>query len=277
MQGGLRGLQEDDPSYATSGRRSEGGRAPLPAIGYSYRGAAYDARDDEEEEEEAVVVRPPPPVTEVNTTTSVDLFDASAQPQIISPMPSLASSSSANTSSTSLTQYQYDEFMPANQKTFDSISNEILGAYDNSAANGNNVPQPAPANAAPSASRALVPVSEEGIDPISKSMKDLVNLDDITTAPFQPIGYTSSGAQQQNKPAVQSWDLVGRAPTLSEMRTVTSANGAATVQKEVMKTHPTPQYYQGQQHQALVAYGAAPPPQQYGYYQGYNVGYAPAY
>lgn len=244
---------------------------------YSYRGMTYDERDDDYEDEV--------PMSEVKVT-SIDLFDSSPPhiPSMISPMthqsesmPSLAASSSTSS---------YDEFTPvqqtlsptAYQKSFDSISNEILCAY----ATNNNAPAPSDVSNQ-SSSRALVPVSEEGMDVITKSMKNLVNLDDITTEPLQPLSKTS-----MKKPSNNSWGQhVGRAPTLQEMRGKAESPTMSTQPREVMKSHPPPPqgYYQPQQ-QAMVAFGGyhqqqqQHPPQQMMYQQQYgapNMGYAPAY
>jgi len=238
------------------------------SLTYSYRGMAYDARDDDEEEEE-------PPMPEVNVT-AVDLFDAQPSP-MISPMsnyssvPSLVGSMTSSTSTAS----SYDEFLPVEyntQKSFESVSNEILCAYSNS-------PPPAAANnSAPSSSRALVSVSEEGMDQITKSMRNIVNLDDITTQPIQPITPNSPSLNTM-KQGGANWGLVGRAPTLSEMRD-SFAQSPTIPAREPMKTHPAQSFYQTQP-QALVAYQGAGAPS-YGYYGAPNrgapnMGHAPAY
>ena len=250
------------------------GRDAAPAKnGYSYRGRAY-----REEEEEA-----PAPVAEVKVAApAVDLFDSQPTPMsqltTYESLPSLGSTTAA--SSASYSYEQQDEFAPvAVQKTFDSISSEILCAY------GNANPAPAPSaieNA--STSRALVPVSEEQMDAVAKSMKNLVNLDDITTGPVQPLAAPTSAAQPQKK--LQSWDLVGRQPTLAEMRSTAPPSPASMPTTEVMKqppmAYPQPPYAQ-QQPQAMVAYGQ-PQPQAphpgYGYNYGYaapSAGYSPGY
>lgn len=229
----------------------------MPAIGYSYRGLAYDARDDDE------VEGAQPPMPEVKVT-SLDLFDS--EPSILSPMtitnfssiPSLVGSSSSNSTS------DYDEFAPvecSNQKSFDSISNEILCAY------GSTNAAPSAADSAPSTSRALVPVSEEGMDQISKSMKNLVNLDDISTTPIQPLAAPTSSLNKQK--SLPSWALVGREPTLAELRAQ-----SPTVPTNVMKMQqqqPVQSYHHAQP-QAMVSYqGAGAGAPSYGYYG------APAY
>jgi len=238
------------------------------SLTYSYRGMAYDARDDDEEEEE-------PPMPEVNVT-AVDLFDAQPSP-MISPMsnyssvPSLVGSMTSSTSTAS----SYDEFLPVEyntQKSFESVSNEILCAYSNS-------PPPAAANnSAPSSSRALVSVSEEGMDQITKSMRNIVNLDDITTQPIQPITPNSPSLNTM-KQGGANWGLVGRAPTLSEMRD-SFAQSPTIPARQPMKTHPSQSFYQAQPQALEACQGAGAP--SYGYYGAPNhgapnMGYAPAY
>ena len=208
--------------------------------------------------------------------TAVDLFDAQPSP-MISPMPSYSSVPSligSITSSTS-TASSYDEFLPVEcntRKSFESVFNEILCAYSNS-------PLPAAANnSAPSSSRALVPVSEEGMDQITKSMRNIVNLDDITTQPIQPIAPNSPSLNTM-KQGGANWGLVGRAPTLSEMSD-SFAQSPTVPTREPMKTHPAQSFYQAQP-QALVAYQGAGAPS-YGHYGAPNhgapnMGYAPSY
>jgi len=238
------------------GRGASERRTPH-AVAYSYRGTAYDARDDEEEEEDAAQLK----------VSSVDLFDT--QPSITSPqsitspvsnysaIPSLGSITSSNSSVSS------DEFTPVEaRKSFDCISQEILHAYSADA------PPTPSASFQPSSSRALVPVSEEGIDQISKSMKNLVNLDDITTTPLAPIAPNSPSLSSM-KSGQANWGLVGRAPTLAEIRDSSLAqnSGDSTQQRDVMQPFaPQQAYHQTQQPQALVAcqgaQGVAP---SYGY------------
>lgn len=239
------------------------------ALTYSYRGAAYDdARDDYAEEEEEEVRRPLP---QAPAMPAVDLFDS--QPSLASragSIPSLVMCDSNTYSLQSSSSYYYDEFAPipaTSRSSFDSISNEILGAYNSAPS------QPAIADAAPSSSRALVPVSEEGMDPVARSFKNLVNLDDIATTPS--YGHASLRANKAAAPpAPGSWGhQVGRAPTLAEMRE--SQTPSPTVPAwPVVKAHEHyPQAGYHSQPQALVPYGAAPPsfhngygnPGQYGY------------
>jgi len=241
---------------------------------YSYRGAAFESRDDEEYEDEEEL-----PMTEVST--AIDLFDDSQQQSsLVSPVsmtnyssvPSLIGSTGSGSTSS------YDEFAPVPvqytqpKKSFSSVSSEILCAYNN--------PPPPPQSNTPSTSnsRALVPMSEEGMDPVAKSMKNLVNLDDITTKPIQPINPNSPSLATMKK-GQANWGLVGRAPTLSEMHAST-AQSATVSTREPMKMHPpAQQYYQAQQPQTMVAYqgyqGANPA--YAGHYGAPNMGYAPAY
>lgn len=226
------------------------GRVALPAPTHSYRGAAYDARDDDAEAEEEDVRRPLPQAL----APAIDLFDSRPTPihvdlfdSHISSIPSLVGCTS---NSDSLQSPYYDEFAPsASRSSFDSISNEILGAYEHAPSH------PAPVHAAPSSSRALVPVSEEGVDAATRSFKDLVNLDDITTTPS--LQQASLRGRKAVSSAPASWNQVGRAPTLAEMRD--SQSSPTMPARPVMKVHEFPQagYYQPQ---AIVPYGAA-----YGY------------
>ena len=288
------------------GRKSSSGRsgsraltvathsaAPLPQS-YDYRGMAYDVRDDAEYEEE-VETAP------MSTVTTVDLFDTTqtitAQPQaIISPVTqySEAASQSFNNNSyntqpsltaSSYSSSEYDEFAPVavatNQKSFDSVSNEILSAY---AVNNTSVPPPPCDVSNQSSSRALVPVNEENMDAITKSMKSLVNLDDITTQPFQPLSANNMKQQQSKTNSGSNWGShVGRAPTLSEMREPSVSPTMSTRQHvEIMKAPPAPPLYNQGQPQQMAGYGYQQQPQQQMMQQQYygapnNMGYAPAY
>mmetsp|Transcript_27440 Transcript_27440/g.58273 ORF Transcript_27440/g.58273 Transcript_27440/m.58273 type:complete len:386 (+) Transcript_27440:360-1517(+) len=229
-----------------SGSASE--RAGLaPGMAYSYRGLAYrDSRDDDEDEEE-------PPMSEVST--AVDLFDAPSPSSQFSSLPSLVGSSS-NSSSCG------DEFLPVeyNQhptpKTYDSVSNEILCAY--------NAKAPDAPPSAPSSSRALVPLSEEGVDQISKSMRSLVNLDDITTSTVQPIAPDSPSLNTLKRGGA-NWNLVGRAPTLSEMRDATVPERARSSGGSFYQ--PQPQAHAAERRASAPAH----------YYGATNMGHGPAY
>jgi hypothetical protein len=268
--------------------------AALPQS-YDYRGMAYDVRDDAEYEVEEVAP--------MSTVTTVDLFDTTqttAQPQaIISPVTqySEAASQSFNNNYNYNTQpsltassysSSYDEFAPVDTqpKSFDSVSNEILSAYAVNNSNGTSAPPPPCDVSNQSSSRALVPVSEEGMDAITKSMKSLVNLDDITTQPFHPLSANNMKQQQSKANSGSTWGShVGRAPTLSEMREPSVSPTMSTRQHvEVMKAPPAPPLYNQGQPQPMVAYGYQQQPQQQMMQQQYygapnNMGYggAPAY
>ena len=226
-----------------------------PALTYSYRGAAYDdARDDDAEEEEEDEEKVPGPLPQAPAMPALDLFDSQPTTHAGS-IPSLVMCDSKTYSLQSSSSYYYDEFAPIparSRSSFDSISNEILGAYNSAPS------QPAIVDAAPSSSRALVPMSEEGMDPVTRSFKNLVNLDDITTTPS--FGQASLRSNKAAAPsALGHWGhQVGRAPTLAEMRE--SQIPSPTVPAwPVMKSHelyPQAGYYS--QPQALVPCGAAP-------------------
>jgi len=205
-------------------------------------GLGYEARDDEVDEQR--------PMPEVKVT---DLFDS--QPlSLISPISQFGSIPSLTGSGSSVSTASYDEFTPvenldrsSSQKSFDSISNDILGAY------ATEVP-PAPVSSSQqSSSRALVPVSEEGMDIIAKSMQSIVNLEDITTTPIQPYSLApTSPSLGAIKKGQANWGLVGRAPTLSEMRG--SASSPATVSTQVVKA-PMNQFVPQPQYQQQPSYG----------------------
>lgn len=292
-------------------RNDDYAAAALPALTYSYRGAAYDTRDDNDYEEEDVQESPMPVVT-VLPPVVVDLFDS--QPSMSFPVASnlpLLTSSSTNSSS-----YAYDEFTPTAstcEKSFDSISYDIMSAYNNSnnssldtsfGSTVNAVPQPQPtvtADNTPTNCRALVPMNEENIDPVSKSMMNLVNLDDITATPQvqqQLLAPIPSSSYQTNRANQQSNNcgLIGRAPTLAEIRGSSQSPSTIPVQREVMKVHHNPSYpaaaqqgyYQAQQqpqssyqgYQSAVAapsYGYSAPPSHQYYAAPPTMGYAPAY
>jgi len=286
------------------GRKSSSGRCgsraltvathSAPPQSYDYRGMAYDVRDDAEYEVEEEAAP-------MSTVTTVDLFDTTqttAQPQaIISPVTqySEAASQSFNNNNyntqpsltaSSYSSSEYDEFTPVNVatqlKSFDSVSNEILSAYAVSNNNNGTSAPPPPCDVSnQSTSRALVPVSEENMDAITKSMKSLVNLDDITTQPFHPL---SANIMKQQSKSNSNWGShVGRAPTLSEMRDPSVSPTMSTRQHvEVMKAPPAPPLYNQGQFQQMVAYGYQQQPQQQMMQQYYgapnNMGYgAPAY
>ena len=242
--------------YELGGRSNSGaseGRIASPAMGYSYRGLAYDERDDD------LVDDVQPPMSEVKVT-SLDLFDT--QPSIVSPLANFSSVPSL-VDSYSNSHSSFDEFAPvemSQQRSYDSISNEILSVYSITAA-------PA-AKDTPSTCTALVPVSEEGIDGITKSMKSLINLDDITTGPVKPLAAPTGNMNKQK--SFPSWALVGREPTLSELRAQ-----SPTMSTNVVKQQPAQQMYHQAQPQQQAMYQQGAPA--YGYNFPSNAGYARAY
>jgi len=186
-----------------------------------HRGHAQVARhddeykdEDEDEDEDEEVAAP-----------AVDLFDAPVPPAAAAPfspsgigrVPSLVGSVTSSASSAS----SGDEFWPVSvdvascneRKSFAAVSSEIMCAY-------NHVPPPAKQRAAPggATSRALVPVSEEGLDPVAKSMPTLVNLDDLTARPVRPLAWNAPAPNHGANNGQAQWGLVGRAPTLAELR-----------------------------------------------------------
>ena len=258
----------------------------LPALTYSYRGAAYEARDDYDYEEDDVA--PPMPVVTVKPV-AIDLFDS--QNTMTTNVPLLTATSTSSSS--------YDEFAPTPtaptyQRSFDSVSNDILSAYNyNFDNNGTTMNAPPPQSTFATESnttscRALVPLNEEAIDPVSKSMMNLVNLDDITATPQGQFLAPISSTTHQTKRANYHSNLVGRAPTLSELRG-SSQSPTMPVQREVMKVHnPYPAatthqgYYNQAQSQPVAAvpsygYHQAPPSNTQQYYGAPTMGYAPAY
>ena len=280
---------------------SPGAEAPPQDTGvsYSYRGTAYEARDEDCDD-----VAAPLPVTTIDLigvddnnndqlyASNLDLVSPMTQhtaqfemsnsqntrKNAYSSQPSLAASSFST----------YDEFTPvqqqqSTQKSFDAISNNIMCAYGTSNTGGTTAAPPSDVSNQ-SSSRALVPVSEDQMDVITKSMKNLVNLDDITTGVVQPMSkqqHSQTSSSKSNK--ANNWGLVGRAPTLAEMRDRGNDSPATMPKEPVMKTYP-PQQHQGYygQHQvpqqAMVAYGyqqqpmqpqQMPPPPPYGYAPAY--------
>jgi hypothetical protein len=195
----------------------------------------------------------PPPTTQVQVPVpSMSQYNS---------VPSLAVSSSSYSMSS---QYApYDDFAPNTtaqnppQKSFDVISNQILGAY------GNENVYSSPTNQTSSPSRV------EDVDAMTTSMQNLVNLDNITaTSPT----YGNKSSTPMNQQQGSGWGFAARAPTLSEIN--------SAVRPPVMNTHhaiPMQQGYQQQpvhhpgQPQAMAAnysYYHNQQPQQY---------YAPAY
>ncbi|KAL7547661.1 hypothetical protein ACHAWF_014782 [Thalassiosira exigua] len=255
------------------GRSSPKREAP-GARAYSYHGLAYEARDDAEYDEEDAPLNsydstenhPPVSAVQVDNSGTVDLFDASPSPMTykssstvssVHALPALATSShSGLTYTASMSSSSVDEFAPveapAVPKTFDAISSQILTAY------GGASPAPAPVDA-PSSSRALVPVTEEQMDPVAKSLRNLVNLDDITTGPLRPL--QAPKEMDNRRKSEINWALKGRAPTLAEMRDAQSS----PKNLEVMRAPPQ------------VPQSAQQPMQQTAYGQGYGQEYGQAY
>ncbi|EJK69349.1 hypothetical protein THAOC_09404 [Thalassiosira oceanica] len=210
-------------------------------VPFSYKGND-ETRDDVEVD---------PPVREVDVDAPVDLFDVPEG--LTSPMTDYTSMPSLGSSTMSSGVTSYDEFAPVESKTdYTSISNSILGAYGRGEAASALLPPSAVENQ--SSSRALVPVSENQIDPVTKSFNNLVNLDDINSKPFQSI--TATNVQQGS-----NWSLVGRAPTLSEMRSISPASVPKSDMKAFQSSH-QPQLQQPQQQHPMSHQ-----------YQGYCHGY----
>mmetsp|Transcript_28572 Transcript_28572/g.40806 ORF Transcript_28572/g.40806 Transcript_28572/m.40806 type:complete len:401 (+) Transcript_28572:121-1323(+) len=229
-----------------------------PSKEYSYRGTGYAGADDvseyddEEDYTRDNVVSSVPPSVEVQTKMT-DLFET---PSLMT-APTLSITSSASS-------FSYDEFSPVNspvngKPAFDS--NLIMSAYNNT----NSVAQlPAQDESRSDVnSRALVPVSEDQIDVITKSMRNIVNLDDINSKPFQPVSQSSVSSSTN---ATGAWGLVGRQPTLAEQQQMKSQMASAQQQQQVTAQNQQP-------------YGQAPPLQNqpYGYYPNGNAQQAYTY
>ena len=294
----------DGPEAAPLASRGEGAHRtsttakPPEALMYSYVGMAID--DEEEEDDEAPLTMRSAPAR----SAPVDLFDSqpptptpiaspatasqfsfmhtrfapptqvqvptSSMSQNMTPIAVSYSTPSLAVSSSSYSMSSYDEFapvaVPQTQKSFDVISNQILGAYDNSSSYS-SAPHDTSHQIVP---QALVPVKEESMDAVTKSMKNLVNFDDITAM------HSPSTINQQGN----NWGFMGRAPTLSEIN--------SAVRAPVMNTHHTPAMQQGfQQVQPQQTYHTGQPQAMMAHY-GYNhnqpqqqyapnMGYAPAY
>lgn len=209
-----------------------------PSKEYSYRGTGYAAADDvseydEEDDASREVVSNFPPSVDVQTKT-LDLFETPSL--MTAPTLSLASSASS-----------YDEFSPvsnSSKPTFAFDSSIIMSAYSNAPQLPYQEESRSDVN-----SRALVPVSEDQIDVITKSMNSIVNLDDINSKPFQPFSHSFNSNNTKS--------TVGRQPTLAEQQQMKSQMTAPT---PVQQQHPFPTQNQ--------PYGQAPPTQNqpYGYY-----------
>eukprot|EP00986_Skeletonema_menzelii_P006732 scaffold2550_cov153-Skeletonema_menzelii.AAC.20 len=223
-----------------------------PSKEYSYRGTGYAIADDvseydEEDDSSRDVVSNVPPSVEVQTKM-LDLFET---PSLMT-TPTLSITSSASS---------FDEFSPVNSPVNNKVSFDsslIMSAYNN---NTSNVAQLSPLDESRSDvnSRALVPVSEEQIDVITKSMKNIVNLDDINSKPFQPASQSLVSNNTKPTSGASNWSLIGRQPTLAE--------------QQQMKNQMTVAQQQQQQ------YGQAPPMQNqpYGHYANGNAQQAYTY
>lgn len=246
----VKGLPAKEP-LAREKQEANNNYSREPSKEYSYRGVGYAAADDNEYDEEEDTRDDVPPALNVETTKMLDLFDT---PSVMtSPTMSLTSSISS-----------FDEFSPVHptssgKPSFDSSL--IMSAYNN------NVPQlpyqdesRSDANAN---SRALVPVSEDQVDVITKSMKSIVNLDDINSKPFQPVTQSSTSNKTVSS---NNWGLVGRQPTLAEMQsqmTSTQQQYQAPMQSQSYYGQPPTQhqpygYYGNSQTQYTSTRGHAP-------------------
>mmetsp|Transcript_25011 Transcript_25011/g.38361 ORF Transcript_25011/g.38361 Transcript_25011/m.38361 type:complete len:194 (-) Transcript_25011:125-706(-) len=188
----------------------------------------------------------------------LDLFDT---PSLMT-APTLSITSSASS---------FDEFSPVNSpvnnrstSTFDA--NLIMSAYNNNTSNVAQLPYQEESRSDVN-SRALVPVSEDQIDVITKSMKNIVNLDDINSKPFQPVSQSLVSNNTKPTSGASNWGLVGRQPTLQEQQQMKSQMTAVQQQQQQVPA-------QNQQ-----PYGQAPPMQNqpYGYYANGNAQQAYTY
>ncbi|KAK1732928.1 hypothetical protein QTG54_016466 [Skeletonema marinoi] len=232
-----------------------------PSKEYSYRGTGYAVADDlseyDEDDSSRDVVSSVPPSVEVQTKM-LDLFDT---PSLMT-APTLSITSSASS---------FDEFSPVNSpvnnrctSTFDA--NLIMSAYNNNTSNVAQLPYQEESRSDVN-SRALVPVSEDQIDVITKSMKNIVNLDDINSKPFQPVSQSLVSNNTKPTSGASNWGLVGRQPTLQEQQQMKSQMTAVQQQQQQVPA-------QNQQ-----PYGQAPPMQNqpYGYYANGNAQQAYTY
>lgn len=221
----------------------------LPALTYSYRGSAYDARDDELEEESR---QPPQSLLKVNTF--VDLFDTQLVVSQSTVTPMSMSNQTTPTSSISVplpngcntgfsinsdsfsSSHYCDEFAPVapTGKSFDTIYNDILSAYLQAP------PALAPVIDATSCT-ALVCTSEHQMDKAMLGMKNLVNLDDITHTP------SLEHASARRMKAAPS-QPVGRSPTLAEMH-------CTHQESPTVATRPVFNKFQSQQALVPLPYG----------------------
>lgn len=228
-----------------------------PSKEYSYRGTGYALTDDvseydEEDDCSNEVVANVPPSVVANVPPSVAIqtkpFDLLETPSLMT-TPTLSLTSSASS---------FDEFSPVST----SITNISKPAFDSSLIMSayNSTPQ-LPYQDKPqsdSNSRALVPVSEDQVDIITKSMKSIVNLDDINSKPFQSFSSNSNNT----KPAsgASNWGLIGRQPTLAEQQQMKSQKQApAPVQQQLQVPMQHQTYWQAapMQNQPYGYYGNA--------------------
>mmetsp|Transcript_33841 Transcript_33841/g.65015 ORF Transcript_33841/g.65015 Transcript_33841/m.65015 type:complete len:529 (-) Transcript_33841:349-1935(-) len=233
---------------------------------------------DEEVEDEREVMQVPP-VSEVQVAPILDFFDAPAantsplgsSSDFLNDVDQFALATSSITYPSG-----YDEFSPGNvgavnhERSFREISYEIMCAYNHTsgAAPGHGVAVPSiqsaqpasnpgqshassPTNHSPSYCTDLVPINEpNSVDAITKTMQSLVNLDDINSKPFQTLSNknyrhnahaNNNNSNNNHKTTINNWNLVGRAPTLSE---INASMNAPPVKKEIMRSHPTLPHYQ---------------------------------
>jgi hypothetical protein len=273
---------------------------PPETLMYSYVGMAVDDDDEDEYDEAPLTMRSAPariapvntglfnslPPTPVATPASQSQFSAMhshfkppTQVQVSTSTMSQNNSVPLAVSSSSLSHMSsYDEFAPvavpqAPLKSFDFISNQILGAYEN-----NSSYSSAPYNPShPISSQADDPDQEESTNAMTKSMKNLVNLDDITATQSSNYGNKKSTPRTMNQQG-NNWGFTGRAPTLSEINSavrplVMNTHHNAAIQQGYQQGQP--QYHTGQPQAMASNYGYHQNNQQQQYVP--NMGYAPAY
>jgi hypothetical protein len=231
-----------------------------PSKEYSYRGTGYAVADDVSEYDEEddcsgeVVSNVPPsvaiqtPSVNIETTKTFDLFET---PSLMT-APTLSLTSSASS---------FDEFSPVTSP----VDNRSKPAFDSSwiMSAYNNTPQlPYQDQSQNDAnSRALVPVSEDQVDIITKSMKSIVNLDDINSKPLQSYSQSSnSNSNTKSATGTSNWGLIGRQPTLAEQQQMKSQKAApAPVQQQQQVPMQNQPYWQAtpMQNQPYGYYGNA--------------------
>lgn len=212
-----------------------------------------DLHDDDDES------TPPPPVSDLR----IDVFEApSTSPDLLQlDLPSPAHSSFGRggqpPSLASTFSSSYDEFSPVNascvgyNKSFASVSKEILTAYNGidslkalpqhsaaaqDPANGSlalvttNVPTSYSIDSKPAEPQNYISMydnvhkEQDDVDEITRCMRNLVNLDDVTKPSLMLSKSSTSTKQQGRSQSLQSlqWALSGRAPTLSEIQSMKS-------------------------------------------------------